>query len=191
MLGLSQQALATRAGISLGTLNNIERGAQDDPKLSTLKAIEQALVAEGISFDLQSDGTMAVYYRPLPQNHARIILIVDDNAADRKLYKTWLGRQHPDYQFLEASDALAGFDSYLQHRPDCIILDFKMYGMDGFQMLAKLREGGDPLPPILFITGNHDPAIEKAARERGIRGYLNKNSLNAELLVNEVKRALD
>ena len=50
MLGWGQKELAHRAGISLATLNNIERCAQRDPKLSTIRAIQAALEAEGIEF---------------------------------------------------------------------------------------------------------------------------------------------
>ena len=46
MLNLKQHELAKKAGISTGTLNNIERGVQTDPKLSTLRAIKRALEAE-------------------------------------------------------------------------------------------------------------------------------------------------
>ena len=49
MLGLSQAALAKRAGISTTALNNIERG-ESDPKVSTLGAIETTLEALGAEF---------------------------------------------------------------------------------------------------------------------------------------------
>lgn len=50
MLDLKQSELAAKAHISTGTLNNIERGAQTDPKVSTLRAIRRALENEGIEF---------------------------------------------------------------------------------------------------------------------------------------------
>ena len=49
MLGLTQADLAKRAGISTTGLNNIE-GGSTDPKVSTLRAIEEALVAAGAIF---------------------------------------------------------------------------------------------------------------------------------------------
>lgn len=49
MIGLKQADLAVAAGISLATLNNIERGASD-PKSSTLTSIQRALEAAGVEF---------------------------------------------------------------------------------------------------------------------------------------------
>lgn len=50
MLGLTQAELASRANISTTGLNNIERGASD-PKVSTLRALQEALEAAGIIFE--------------------------------------------------------------------------------------------------------------------------------------------
>lgn len=49
MIGMKQSDLADAAGISLATLNNIER-AVSDPKASTLAAIQRALETAGIRF---------------------------------------------------------------------------------------------------------------------------------------------
>jgi len=49
MLGMKQSDLAGAAGVSLATLNNIERGASD-PKSSTLTAIRRALEDAGVNF---------------------------------------------------------------------------------------------------------------------------------------------
>jgi len=48
MLGISQKQLAKKAGVAIATLNNIERGVQTDPKISTIKAIQGALEKDGI-----------------------------------------------------------------------------------------------------------------------------------------------
>jgi predicted transcriptional regulator len=49
LVGLTQAALAKRAGLSTTGLNNIERGVAD-PKASTLRAIQSALEAAGVKF---------------------------------------------------------------------------------------------------------------------------------------------
>ena len=56
LIGLSQHQLAEKAGVSIGTLNNIERGVQTDPKFSTLRSIQRALEAEGIEFVSEQTG---------------------------------------------------------------------------------------------------------------------------------------
>ena len=64
MLGLKQKDLAAKANISTGTLNNIERGVQKDPKISTLKAIQDALEKEQIMFISDVSGALGVSMIP-------------------------------------------------------------------------------------------------------------------------------
>lgn len=191
MLGMKQTELAKKAGISIATLNNIERGAQTDPKLSTVKAIQGALEKEGVEFITDALGSTGVCLKPhRPSRHATV-LIVDDNGADRALYKAWLTQQ-PDkqYNIVEADGAKAGLDAFLGHRPDCIILDFMMYGADGFQLLATLRHENIKLPPIIFVTGMSSEVLEDHAKAQGVHSYLDKKRMTAKDLCTAVHNAL-
>ena len=71
MLGLKQGDLARRAGISVSTLNNIERGVQTDPKISTLRAIQHALEQEGIEFIDSDTGRVGIFLRRKADNMQR------------------------------------------------------------------------------------------------------------------------
>jgi predicted transcriptional regulator len=55
MLSITQMQLVTKAGISLATLNNIERGTHTDPRVSTIRKIRKALEDSGIEFTGESD----------------------------------------------------------------------------------------------------------------------------------------
>lgn len=193
MLGLDQKTLAGKAGISVATLNNIERGAQKDPKISTIRAIRSALEAEGIEFITTPLGGIGVC---LKQRHAvrgiPVILIVDDCKTDRVLYRNWLARA-PDrnYRIIEAEDAAGGLDTFIENDPDCIILDFMMYGADGFQLLAALKREHARIPPIIFVTGMHSDLVEENARSYGVHKYLNKQSLDKQGLRQAVDEALE
>jgi len=192
MLNLSQKELAKKAGIAIATLNNIECGAQTDPKISTLKSIQQALENEGIVFTNDALGVIGIMLKPKRPliNDARI-LIVDDNKADRILYKHWLSDlKDAHYQIIEAENARAGFDEFIRHQPHCLILDFMMYGADGFQLLAALRQEHVKLPPIIFITGMHNKLLEESARSQGVFAYLNKQKLDSNELCTTVRNAL-
>lgn len=150
MLNLSQKQLAEKAGIAIATLNNIERGAQTDPKTSTVKAIQQSLEAEGIEFinePMRGTGLCLRPKRQSPENAT--ILIVDDSRADRTLYKNWLSTMpQKRFNLIEAASAKEGLDSFMQYQPDCVILDFMMYGADGFQLLAALHHQKVAPPPL-------------------------------------------
>lgn len=191
MLGLKQQELAKKSGLSTGTLNNIERGVQTDPKLSTLKAIRKALEAEGIEFTEGAMGVVGVSLKPQRDSKRATLLIVDDNKADRLLYKNWLAKDSTyHYHIVEAQDATSGLDAYLQHRPDCIILDFMMYGANGFQLLAALKNKNISLPPIIFVTAMHSDTLEDRAKSQGVASYYNKQNLSKEVLCRAVEHAL-
>ncbi len=77
------------------------------------------------------------------------ILIVDDNPIDRKLLRLNLER-HGCEDIIEARDGREGYDMASRHRPDLIISDALMPGVDGFELLRKLKTG-DELKGIPFL----------------------------------------
>ena len=192
MLSLSQKQLAQKAGIAVATFNNIERGVQTDPKISTIQAIQSALEAQGIEFVNEPLGKMGISLKPSRiSSGSATILIVDDNKADRSLYKSWLSKlPEKNYNIVEAENAGAGLDAFVEYQPDCIILDFMMYGADGFQLLAALKRDHITLPPIIFVTGMHNDILEESAKSQGVHTYLNKQIMNKEDLCEAVKLAL-
>lgn len=193
MLDMSQKKLAEKAGIAVATLNNIERRAQTDPKISTVNAIRQALEKEGIEFTQDNLGSIGLQLKPHSANrkHARILL-VDDNNADRALYKNWLQKApNKHYQIIEATNAREGFDAFLSSHPDCVLLDFMMYGADGFQLLAALKRDREKIPPIIFITGMHNEILEESAHAQGVYAYFNKNILAKEDLYQAIDSAIN
>ena len=165
---------------------------QTDPKLSTLRAIRQALEAEGIQFTESIDGGYGVQFKPKSNTGGIInLLIIDDSDADRKLYKSWLNKQ-PDkkYNIIEAANAKDGFDAFVKAAPACIILDFMMYGKDGFQLLVEMKKEHAIIPPIIFITAFHSDIIKKDVLALGAYSYLDKKNLTKERLYELVTEAL-
>lgn len=193
ILGMGQKELAAKAGVSIATLNNLERGAQTDPKMSTMKAIQQSLEAEGIEFIADPLRGVGLYLKPRRQMGDNIVvLIIDDSKADRTLYKNWLkNAPNKKYTVFEAENASAGLDAFAECNPDCIILDFMMYGADGFQLLASLKKENIKLPPIIFITGMHNEDLEESAKSQGVYKYLNKQELTREILYETVKTSVE
>ena len=192
ILGISQKQLASAAGIAVATLNNIERGAQTDPKTSTMRAIQQALEQQGIEFLNDPIKGTGLYLKPKRiGREGGVVLIVDDSKTDRALYKSWLSkRPGKQYHIVEADSAASGFDAFIEHQPDCLILDFMMYGADGFQLLTRLKQEPLKLPPIIFVTGMHNDIMEENARQQGVHTYLNKQQMTREDLCNAVEGAL-
>ena len=191
MLNLSQKQLARKAGVSVATLNNIERGAQTDPKIKTLQAIQLALELNGIEFTSNYQGISVLLKAGKKSQVDATVLIVDDSKEDRTLYKNWLGRStRKKFRIIEADTAHAGYGAFLEHHPDCIVLDFKMYGTDGFQLLAEMRKERAQLPPIVFVTGLHNDVLKECAEKQGVSAYLNKKNVTREDFYGAIERAL-
>lgn len=124
-------------------------------------------------------------------NAKHTILIIDDEKAEREIYKSWLNTSGENFSIIEAMDGIAGYKAYVEHQPSCIILDFLMSGEGGFQCLLRIKETYSELPPIIFLTGYHTPQIAEDALALGAYSYIDKNELNAERLNDAVRKILN
>ena len=86
-------------------------------------------------------------------------LIVDDERPARREMKRMLGKIEGLEILGEAGDGLAAIALIAQHRPDIILLDIQMPGLDGFQVIEKLKDSG-ALPSIIFVTAYDQYAIK-------------------------------
>jgi DNA-binding response OmpR family regulator len=103
----------------------------------------------------------------------RSVLIVDDSALNRLLVAATLRRD--GYRILEAEDGASGLDTIERERPDLVILDFMMPGMDGAEMMRRLRaRSGSSTPRILLMTALDAEQSAAKARELGANGHLIK-----------------
>ena len=101
------------------------------------------------------------------------ILLVEDNPQNRKLARTLLELE--GYDVVEAEDAAAALKALEARRPDLILMDIQMPGMDGITLSRRLRERADTRDlPIIALTAY----AMKGDRERfiaaGMDGYISK-----------------
>jgi putative two-component system response regulator len=100
------------------------------------------------------------------------VLIVDDNVISLKQIGAQLSGS---YEISLAKSGESALQICRQTRPDLIILDIEMPGMDGFEVLAKLKEDSVLRQiPVIFLTGNRDAAIEIQALESGAVDFISK-----------------
>ncbi|MDR1351918.1 MAG: response regulator [Treponema sp.] len=100
------------------------------------------------------------------------ILVVDDNLSSLKQIGAQLG-MHYDVS-LAKSGPLA-LQICMQEKPDLILLDIEMPGMDGFETLKRLRLNrylGSI--PVIFLTGNQDTETEVRGLQSGARDFITK-----------------
>lgn len=111
------------------------------------------------------------------------ILIVDDEPANLKLLDKMLATQGYTQRVL-LQDPREVVDSYRSARADLILLDINMPYLDGYQVMAQLRELNDPLlPPILILTAQHGRDFLLLALAAGARDFVTKPFDRNELLM--------
>ncbi len=82
------------------------------------------------------------------------ILVVDDRESNRHLLKDVL--ESAGHNVLCASDGVQAIEFAITGRPDVILLDVKMPGMDGFEVCVKLQALAETATiPIIFVTANY------------------------------------
>lgn len=101
------------------------------------------------------------------------VLIVDDDAAVRLLCAVNLAAE--GLQALEAEDGLVALEQARSERPDLVLTDVKMPGLDGFQLAERLRRDERTRRiPLIFLSGEVAPANAARARALGALAYLTK-----------------
>lgn len=117
------------------------------------------------------------------------ILIIEDEAPIRENLRQLL--QLEGYAVLEAGDGISGIEAALTSRPDLILCDILMPGVDGYGVLAELRGTPDLTAiPFVFLTASASLEDRSQALKRGADDYLIKPVKIADLLA-AIKRQLD
>jgi len=118
------------------------------------------------------------------------ILICDDDPADRKLVRTYLqqvtGRE---MVLLEASRTEEIQNALDKGRIDLVLMDNQMPGKSGMDWLPEIAKR--QLAPVVMLTGSGTEEVAVEALQEGAVGYLSKNNLSQEKLVNTIDAALD
>ncbi|AAU49165.1 response regulator [Burkholderia mallei] len=107
------------------------------------------------------------------------ILIVDDDQELRDLLRDYLVRQGIEVSVLH--DAASLEKRLERERPDLIVLDLMMPGVDGLTVLRQLRAAGDDIP-VIMLTARADDVDRIVGLELGADDYLGKPFNPRELL---------
>ncbi|MFH8406408.1 response regulator [Streptomyces sp. NPDC018019] len=102
------------------------------------------------------------------------VLLVDDHQVVRRGLRTFLEVQDDIEVVGEASDGAEGIAAAEQLRPDIVLMDVKMPGMDGIEALRKLRELDNPAR-VLVVTSFTEQRTVVPALRAGAAGYVYKD----------------
>src|SRR5919106_2846383 len=108
------------------------------------------------------------------------ILVIDDEAAIRDSLKMIL--EYEDYEFVGASSGPDGVAIVQRERPDLVLLDIKMPGMDGMEVLRKLRALDETLP-VVMISGHGTTSTAVDAIKSGAIDFLDKPLSSERVIV--------
>jgi two-component system cell cycle response regulator DivK len=117
-----------------------------------------------------------------------LILIVEDNEKNRRLARDIL--QVKGYRVLEAETAEVGLELAPKEKPDLVLMDIQLPGMNGIQALKKLREDAATRAiPVLAFTASVMPQDRREIMEAGFDGFLAK-PINLKEFIASVAKAL-
>src|SRR4029079_17086498 len=110
-----------------------------------------------------------------------LILIVEDNEKNMKLVRDVL--QVKGYQTLEAGTAEDGIRLANERKPDLVLMDIQLPGMNGIEALGVLRaDAATAEIPVIAVTASVMQQDRKLITEAGFDGYIGKPISLAEFL---------
>lgn len=112
--------------------------------------------------------------QPLP-----LLLIVEDHADTRQMYAEFFTEQ---FHVLQAGDGSQALDVMDARRPDIVITDLSLPGIDGFELVARMRKNPQLAAiPIICLSGYGGHAHDERARAAGCDRILQKPCMPDDL----------
>ena len=119
---------------------------------------------------------------------AATVLIVDDDPLVRATFVRIL--QRGGFQLREAEDGQQGLTEFRRERPDGVLLDLRMPGMDGLDVLSTIVAEA-PETPVVVASGAGTMRDAVEALRRGAWDFVTKPMYDPELLVRSLERAIE
>lgn len=117
------------------------------------------------------------------------ILIIDDSPEDREQFASLLEEAEPGVAVVTAAGGRDGLARVAEQVFDCVLLDLRLDGEDGLDVLARLRQVRPDLPVIVF-TGQGSELAATEAFVAGAAYYVPKRELTAKTLWTAVQRCI-
>jgi len=111
------------------------------------------------------------------------VVVADDNPVVRAGLTALLSGRSDITVVAEAADGRQAYEAALRHRPDMVLLDVRMPGVDGISALPYLVR----IAPVVMLTYSRESEIVQEALRRGAGGYLVHGEFTADQLVTAVR----
>jgi DNA-binding NarL/FixJ family response regulator len=103
------------------------------------------------------------------------LVLIDDSAAERMLLRARLEETGRFDVVGEAADGRQGIELVRTLRPDHVVFDLSIAGMDGLDVVSQLRDLA-PRALITIVSGHVSPSLRRAVLNRGATACLDKNA---------------
>lgn len=115
------------------------------------------------------------------------ILIAEDNASNYKLLEAILSKS---YNLLHAWGGKEAVELFAQHRPQIVLMDISMPGMDGYESTREIRKLSATVP-IIGLTARAFPDDEQKGYDCGMTEYMTKpiNISNLRIRLEQILKA--
>jgi len=116
------------------------------------------------------------------------ILVVEDNQTN--MYLNCRILRSSGYEVIEAKTGEKGIEMAIKEKPDLVIMDIQLPGIDGLETTKRIRESeAEDNVPIIALTSYAMAGDKKKALEAGCTGYIEK-PINPETFISEIKKFL-
>ena len=117
------------------------------------------------------------------------ILVVEDNKIN--MYLNCRILRSSGYEVIEARSGEEGVELAIKEKPDLIIMDIQLPGIDGLETTKRIRESeANGEIPIIALTSYAMAGDRKKALKAGCTGYIEK-PINPETFISEIKKFLE
>lgn len=102
----------------------------------------------------------------------RRVLVAEDDPLIRQILETILDLE--EFEVAVATDGAEALAIYGAERPDIVVLDVQMPGVDGLEVCRRIKADGGEGVPVIMLTARDTPEDVRAGKDAGADAYLTK-----------------
>src|SRR4051812_43487980 len=107
------------------------------------------------------------------------VMVVDDSGLSRRVSRKIL--EGAGHSVVDADDGLSALERYFLERPELVLLDVTMKGMNGIEVLQRLREL-DPEARVIMVTADVQESTRQLTDASGAVGFVSKPIVPEQIL---------
>lgn len=115
------------------------------------------------------------------------ILLIEDSTFERKAIMNLLKKSGFN-ELIEAEDAEAGIEKYKKEKPNLVLLDLRLPGMDGLECFAELKKIDKNVKVIVVTIVTRQESVDEATK-LGAKAYIMK-PVTTQKLIPEVEKVI-